>query len=224
MKKLLILAGMPGSGKTYFLNKAYENNIRIFGEEHHDDFLKFMKAGLVQGDPTNEDDMNRLNFTSLGSFQRNKYPPAFVYHVDLLGFYFKRIFDKPGKIHPIFDTDVQLLVDKKRRQELVLDLFNNKLDAQNSIVCVNSLDNGFDVNRKQFMGRKLKRRKTKMKILWPLWRFVYSPTPFLTGDVNEARRIHRLIKECWIEDMKLLGTRAVFNTRFVDGKYEVERI
>lgn len=224
MKKLLILAGMPGSGKTYFLNKAFEYDIRLFGEEYHEDFRNFMQQGLLQGDPKNEDGMNRLNFTSLGSFHNNEYQDAFVYHVDLLGFYLKRIFDKRGKILPVVPDDVRMLENKKLRQKLVSDLFVDRLDAKNSIVAVNNLDNGFKINREQFFSRKLKRRQTKLKLLWPLWSLIYKPTPFLTDDIDYSRKIYDLIKRAWLEDIEFLGFKTVYNTKVVEGEYQVQLI
>lgn len=224
MNKLLILAGMPGSGKTYVLNKAVQQDIKLFGKKHHQDFVNFMKMGLSQGDPTNEDHMNRMDFTSPSFYKNTPYDGAFVYHVDLLGFYLKWIFDKPGKIQPVRDSDIEMLSDKSRRQERVSEMFNDEFDAGSRLVCVNNLDNGFEVNRAQFMKRKLKRRQTRLRYIWPIWRHIYRPTPFLSEDIDLAREIYDLITTAWREDIAFMGFDTVYRTKFVDDEYHVKRV
>ena len=40
LETLFVVAGYPGSGKSTIIKSEHENNIPIFGEKYHQEFIK----------------------------------------------------------------------------------------------------------------------------------------------------------------------------------------
>lgn len=211
----MLLVGFPASGKTTLLNRAFQENLPIFGSEKQNAFNSVISKNKVNSDIDKTiGDYNRLSFTqfkNIHSIIKKNSEKDFVCHLSLKFLYDKYIF-LGNKRHEFGKA-----YNGNRRDELDWRsiIYLQHIFSENfKEIHVNILQPDYIINRKNYLSRQFIRHKTikKLRAFDPLYR--HFPKQNIRDNYYEAWKTH----------MRSLKITSCHKTHYCRSGYNISSV
>ena len=213
-RTLFLLAGMPGSGKSTILRKAYSNNLQIFGEKHHEAFLQTNlqrsagKLGELEYIRLKRHSFHAIDIPRLRPGKNM--PSCILVHMDLRNILARLSITHSENITDIFKSIHNLVVPREdisllhgETNDLLLrnylsDPFFHKFDR----VILNTLYCDFQQNCLQYLNSSR-------------WEGGTKPEMMFNADLQTSQKIYSEIYQCWSRNLDVLPLSHCFKSRLV---------
>lgn len=223
-KVLLILAGLPGVGKSTLLETALRRGIPIFGREFDDRFqaTKPPPDGIEDGVPGERKHAAGTWFQEADIdylMRLEALPDTCVMHLDLYHCHrvLARSANLPEDIGPLLSPGVPDLADDRLNQARYRAFAALPVFRRFDHVLVNTLQVPFDVAAAQFLRRQAARGRVAGSGFWRTLFDVYE-----RGEAGAAA--YASIYRSWLAATDVLRPRARFLSEREGGRIRIRRL
>ena len=208
LETLFVVAGCPGSGKSTIIKSAYENNIPIFGEKYHQEFLttcnspSFKEYKNYKDAKANHSIYQARHINKLGKDQNP--PKSILIHIDLKGVV-KQLGHLAGteedkkRITETIEIPIrkQKMVEEEICDLMVKSFLNNPLFKRYKRILVNTVNTNIEncsrqLIKRRFLGKQKRKQRDLMKNLG-------------FDSMEDARKFHKSVYSSWVRHIKSIG-------------------
>ena len=209
---LFLVAGCPGSGKSTIIKSAYENNIPIFGETYHQEFLKTCNSpGFQEYKNYKDAKINQSIFQArhIKKLERDSNPPkSMLIHVDLKGVvkqigYIAGSEEDQKKIAEMLEIPAskEKMIEEEICDLMISSFLNNALFERFERVLVNTVITNIEncsrqLIRRRFSGKQKKKQREAMKNLG-------------FDSLEDASKFHERAYNSWEHNLKKINPECV---------------
>ena len=212
LETLFVVAGCPGSGKSTIIRSAYENNIAIFGEKYHQEFMETCNSpGFQEYKDYKDAKTNQSIYQArhINKLEKDPNPPkSLLIHIDLKGVVKqlghlagseedkKRISEKLE-----IPTRKERMIEEEICDLMISSFLNNHLFDRFQRILVNTVTTNIEncsrqLIRRRFLGQRKRKQREAMKNLG-------------FESIEDARRFHERVYKSWDNNLKKLNPEQV---------------